>query len=383
MQTLVLRASLLFGICCCGASELASEMVAVDRNAQIAESCMSTTVPDQGGGPSCRFGGPFAPWNIPAATLPTAPNSSWLVDRLWDHTSGRFNLNSRKWTVAIYDAGEANTKSLVETKYPDWGNLHGRMAPWNPDWQIPDDSDAMVSVVDYDTGLSWSYWGNTRLKDDKILAGTASVVQESIDTEPMRPADVFAKENGYRVNRASGLPYVFMTVTRAELEAGHIPHALTLLWPHPAQYAYVGPAIKGAGKTGGPSDRLPMGTRFVWEIPDEDIEAWASTLDPTVRPGMKAIAVALRDYGGIGTDHAGRLESRRGAIWIEHDFSARWDEIGFSKEATFKALDKLLSRNKHRARAIAACAWPGGDENKVCCYPNDSVDYPAGHECNP
>ena len=301
------------------------------------------------------FGGPFAPWNIPAETLPTAPNSEALIDKLWDHTGGRFNLNAGKWTVAVYDAAEATSHAVVKVKHPDWGNLHGLTAPWNPAWRIPDDKDAMVSVIDFRTGHNWEYWGDTRYSNGRLFAGSARLIQNSIDPTMDDPANVFAKENGFRSSRASGLPIIYMMVTREEIESGHIPHALTLLWPSPAKKMYVGPAIKGPGRMGGPSDRLPMGTRVVWDISDQDIDAWAATLDPRIRKGMRAIAVALREYGAIGTDHGGRAESRRGAIWIEHEFSANWDEIGFSKEASFRALDPLLSRNKDRARVIAPC----------------------------
>ena len=328
------------------------------------------------------YGGPYAPWNVKATDLPTDPNSDLLVDKLWDHTGGRFNLNSDEWTVAIYDAAEATHDVPVEARYPDWGNLHGRTAPWNAAWRIPEDSDAMVAVVDFATGHSWELWGNTAYADGRLLAGSGNLIQEGIDAGWGAPANVFTKENGYRVVRESGFPSAILMPTREEIERGHIPHALTLLWSNPAKDIYVGPAIKGGGEMGGSYDRLPMGTRFVWDIPDEDIDAWVATLDPAVQKGMRAIAVALRDYGGIGSDHAGDASDRRGAIWIEHEYSARWSEIGFTREATFQALDPLLSANKHRVRAIAPCSWPNGDESKVCCYPADRVMYPKGHDCH-
>jgi hypothetical protein len=240
----------------------------------------------------------------------------------------------------------------------------------------------MVSVVDFDTGRNWEFWGNTLYADGKLLVGSGNLIQAGVDTGSGDPANVFSKETGYRVIRASGFPSVYLMATRAEVEQGHIPHALTLLWTKPARQRYVGPAIKGAGVTGGSSDRLPMGTRFVWDIPDEDIDAWVATLEPSVRKGMRALAVALRDYGGVGTDHGGNADKRRGAIWVEHDFSARWDETGFSREGTFHALDALLSNNRHRVRALSPCVWPGGDESKVCCYPQEAVDYPVGHDCH-
>lgn len=328
------------------------------------------------------YGGPYAPWNVPAAGLPTDPASPLLVDKLWDHTNGRFNLNSDEWSVAVYDVAEATDSVAVDTRHPDWGNLHGKTTPWNPSWRIPDDSDAMVAVVDFETGHSWEFWGDTEFSDGRILAGSANLIQAGIKAGWGEPANIFTKENGYRVVRESGFPSAVLLATREEIEQGYIPHALTLLWPNPAKQVYVGPAIKGGGSVGGTLDRLPMGTRFVWDIPDEEIDAWAATLDPKVRKGMRAIAVALRDYGGIGSDHAGDASIKRGAIWIEHDYSADWDEIGFTREATFQMLDPLLSQNKHRVRAIAPCSWPNGDENKVCCYPGSSVTYPNGHDCH-
>ena len=342
---------------------------------------LSRSADDQRG-----FGGPYAPWNIPANNLPTAANSDELVDKLYEYTSGKFNLNSRRWSISLRHAGDATGLYEVVTSRPKWGNMHGKKMPWDPNWQFADDSDAYVVLYDSRNGHAWEIWGSPEFKNNKIYAGAAKLVQEGIDLWPSnQPADIRVKENGFKPSGASGLPRAFMMITRDEIQQGYIPHALTYSFPNPALYDYVGPAIKGAGPlTAGEPDRLGMGVRFVWDLTDEDIDHWARTLDPNVRRGMRAIAMALRDYGAIGVDNGGNRKKNIGVIGnLEHDLTANWDEIGFSKKGTFRALYSLLSQNKHKARAIKPCSFDGGNLDKTCCYPKSAVSYPKGHQCRP
>ena len=55
------------------------------------------------------FGGPFAPWAIPAENLVTDPNSTALVQELYSVAPGRFNLNTQLFCPAAYREEDANT----------------------------------------------------------------------------------------------------------------------------------------------------------------------------------------------------------------------------------------------------------------------------------
>ena len=286
--------------------------------------------------------------------------------------------------MAIYDAGEATDNVVVETRYPDWGNLHGRKAPWNSAWKIPQDSDAMVAVVDFDTGHSWEFWGDTRLSNGRLLAGSGNLIQENIDATWNEPANVFTKENGYRVVRESGFPSAYLVATREEIEAGTHSPCPNLVVVQSGQGVSMWDQRSREGAQS--ADRViacPWGQGSFGISPMRISMPWTKTLDPDVKKGMRAIAVALRDYGGIGSDHAGqasdRLAERSGS-------STTTAHVGmksvFRAKPPFVALHPLLSKNKHRVRAVAPCTWPDGDENKVCCYPDDIVNYPSGHDCH-
>ena len=340
------------------------------------------------GEPGSRgFGGPYAPWNIPAKGLPTAPNSASQVNLLYQHTSGRFNLNTRLWTIQLRDTSGTTGQYEVVNRQPSWGNMHGKRMPWNPSWGFSNDGDAYVVVVDYNTGRSWEIWGHPSFTGGKIHNQAAVEVKRGVKLNANdQPANILTKENGFEPSGAVGLPRAFMLVTREEIENGYIPHAVAYTFHQPARGKYVPPATKGAGPMGGAANRLPMGVRVVWDLTDQEIDAWVNTLQPSVRKGMRAFAVALRDYGAIGVDHGGNGNSNppRGTMGnMEHDFTAKWDEIGFSKNGTFRALDSLLSGKKNKARVIRPCEFAGGNKNNTCCYPNNIVNYPQGHQCNP
>lgn len=351
----------------------------------------STSSSNSGGGggevgtgkPGSRgFGGPYAPWNIPAAGLPTAPDSAAKVNKLYEHTGGNFNLNSRLWSIQLREAsGTTGTYPVQNTT--TWGNMSGKRMPWNPSWQFSPDSDAYVVVVDTSNGHSWEIWGDPAFRNNTLYAGATKLIQKGIKLQPSNdPGNIYTKENGFEASGAVGLPRSFMLVTREEIENGYIPHALAYSFLSPAKGQFVGPATKGAGVTGGAANRLPMGVRVVWDFTNQDIDSWVATLDPNVRKGMRAIAVALRDYGAIGVDHCCRQD--RGAMGnMEHDFTAKWDEIGFGRDETFTALHSLTGRHKNKARVIRECSFAGGNKNNTCCYPNSIVGYPKGHQCNP
>src|SRR3954453_5903379 len=54
--------------------------------------------------------GADAPWNVPVAGLPQAPQSGTYVEKLWSEGSnqpGNFNLSFDSYTYPVYDARQA------------------------------------------------------------------------------------------------------------------------------------------------------------------------------------------------------------------------------------------------------------------------------------
>jgi hypothetical protein len=119
-----------------------------------------------------------------------------------------------------------------------------------------------------------------------------------------------------------------------------------------------------------------MGRRFAWNLLDDDIDDWMVQFPHEMRAGMRAIAVALRDYGAIGCDHGGK-NGVAGALWIEHDLTARWREIGFDPDKAVRGLHQLLRDHWDTCWAVTPPVFPKGDETRVAVY--SGVNYPSGY----
>lgn len=318
-----------------------------------------------------RFGGDDAPWCQPVAGLKRDPDSDNLVGKLWSHTGGNFNLNAFEWTVAVYDRAKATEQATLNVREPTWGNMGtGDKVPWNPKWRPPTDGDAYVCVLDYDTGHCWELW-QTKYSGGTIRCGSAKLISKNIDGSG-GPADVFKKSNVQTTSSACGIHELAGLVTREEMAAAiagdrhAIRHALRCVWANPPK-RFVAPAVKYPGGTAGSADRLPMGTRWAADLSDEEIADWVrrENMSRETAAGMTAIAVALRDYGAIGTDHGGK-NGVAGAVWIEHDLSAHWGELGFKPDT--RALHRLYQGKRDKFWIVAPPVWPGGDKNAVARY---------------
>lgn len=331
------------------------------------------------GGPT--FGGPFAPWAIPQAGLPTDPNSSAEVAEIYN-AADRFNLNARNFCPARFKEEESTIQATVDIG--DNGNSNiadGSSVPWNTAWAIPTDSDAQAIVIDTATGRCRTFsQASYNSGTNTLSCNIGTLVQEGVEATLGATADIFEKENATRVARACGIAYPLFLPTREELQVGLIPHCIPLLIPQPTQFAHVPPAIKGAGGTGGGPGRSAMGVRIVWDLTQSDIDNWLLTQAATNRPFLRAIANCLRDYGAMMADNGGNFANKIGAIWVEHNNSADWDALGFTS-AAFQALHGLLQSRQSQARVLTPPVHIGGSDANIACYPG--FNYPSGHPCNP
>jgi len=327
-----------------------------------------------------RFNGKFAPWNIPSAQIGTHPRNNHHIDELLKCCDGKVNINSRKWSphLRFFDDNTPRVSGL-EIKNPTWGNLRPNdPLPWEPSWKVPSDGDAYSVMVNKETGHCWVVWQTDYDHDRNVMrCGAGHEQQATTSVKRTQASNVWTKENGVQTARALGIGYPSLLGTRDEIEAGEIKHALGLAIPSPTRGAFVPPATKGTGFMGGPANRSAMGLRFVWDLPDQIINQWASGFDAPLSGYLKTIAVCIRDYGFIIADHGGNFSRKIGSTQIEADASAEWDDIGLPHHPTQGALHDLLKPNIGRLRCLAEPMFPAGDVNRVAVY--DGVNYPDGY----
>ena len=82
-----------------------------------------------------------------------------------------------------------------------------------------------------------------------------------------------------------------------------------------------------------------------------------------------AIGTAVRRYGFIVCDNGGNRSKKIGAVRMEHDESAKWDDIGFTHDDSIRALHSLLEPNIDKSWIVDAPVFPGGDEELTAVYP--------------
>jgi hypothetical protein len=289
--------------------------------------------------------GPNAPWNVPAASVATHPQSALYAERLWSlgsATPGNVNLTFAGYTYPVYDVREATLEVTVSVKWRT--ALHGTKLPWNPAWKIPSGSDRQVILLDPPTGREWNLW-QVSYKNGKLSCTNGNLV----------PGSYWTREVGFPPSRGCGIPYLAMLVRPQEVEAGEIRHALSMPVMNPDSQVYVAPATKLEGKSSAIVNGIPEGMRFVLDVSDAEIEAWIAALPsqlPTAtRRSARVIARALRDYGWFVTDTSGGAH-----LQFEEwgSAGAAWQALGLGtivanwKEYPRDLLDGLLRRDRIR-----------------------------------
>lgn len=266
--------------------------------------------------------GPKAPWNVPVANLPLHPESKKYADFLWADFNGKLpELNFRKYTFPVYDATKATDMYVIKDKN-NWGNLNGKMVPYNPAWLPNAGTDAQAIILDAATGREWNLW-------DMVVDTSAK--QITIGNGNLCPGDYLT--NNYDVkatqcsgSRGVGINYLAMLVRPWEIEQGKIEHALSMPIIGTSGQFYVAPATKleHPGKVG----TIPEGMRFALKVTYEEIDTYVNSLTGLTEAKKKAIRVilvALKDYGWFVTDtaagHTFHFEAPESA-------QAEWERIG-------------------------------------------------------
>lgn len=321
--------------------------------------------------------------------------------KLWDYgggtasgaPAGEFYLQIKDYSVPIYDIKEANT--TIRLYQAVWAQNQQKMSstiaigeaiPWNHNWKPGTGVDAIMAIVNYDTGKVYEIWRaaepilgcfdifgtnaqngfNADESSQKCIAGVETY--DNLWT---------AKEGTTLIGRGMGINKLALTVRAEEVRTGNIRHAIPLTTSNPMFGPMVSPAYDpfqpGAGTTKGfymkPATRLehtnastlalggttttphtdeeraktiPSGMRFGIRINENDITNWLNQKGYTgaKRQTATTFARALRDYGAIVAETGGW------GIGIETDgiigpAKPIWEELGLydSKTDTTSNID--------------------------------------------
>lgn len=344
-------------------------------------------------------------WNRPAAEFGASTRFAQYAERFWNYGSfggwddpdkrGALDVRFGDYSMPIYDAREATgTKSvyIANFGYPPYAGYHVEI-PWNDHWEPSSGNDAMMIVVNPDTGEAWSTWlllksnPSTCLTPSNIAAGFRPFSDlcaggaSRLDNADGSVGD-FRTWNSYDSERGAGLPKLAMLTTPYEVRAGAIDHALALTVFNPmfgptcttdtidtaaagdSCGFYVSPATRmewpetayqGCGANSQPTNdetrrkTVPQGMRFALDISDADLEAWLDErgYQGPKRETARIFAVALRDYGMIVVETGcyGRAIAVDG--FVNPQARAIWEELGITDDGTAdRLLDGLMTQDR-------------------------------------
>jgi hypothetical protein len=263
--------------------------------------------------------GPQSPWNVTfAKDAPLQPNSDGMVADLVRQVGERTPwINTTKWSVPVYTVPADQPTVRVKLDIPghDWAwnhpmftneadaqQLQGMLeeVPIPPNARPNGGTDLSLLVYQPATDTAWELWQARDVPIDPLpwndpTPGWHAVWGARVDNvssgSGVNPAPFGAS--------ASGLALFGGLVRIAELEAGHIDHAIGIAITQPKLGEFVAPATRTDGFYSGP-DAIPEGTRFRLD-PELDIDA----LD--LPPVTRMIAEAAQRYGLIVRDTAGNV----------------------------------------------------------------------------
>jgi hypothetical protein len=265
--------------------------------------------------------GPNAPWNIPVDDLPLAENSEELASKLWndsytDRELRNFNINNTSYTYPVYEVTE-NTRYFPVVDKNGWGNLGGKMIPFDPSWKPAPGSDGQIIILDPATGREWNLW-QAEFDGDSVNVSNGNLV----------PGSYFDKEDGFSPSRGVGIQYSAMLVRPEEVAQGVIEHALSMPIRNTSGSEFVAPGTK-LEFPGVRPDGIPEGTRFALDVTEEQIDRHLASLPSSVpdvtKASLRTIMIAMKDYGWFITDTAGSAH-----IQLESTTSAQkeWEALG-------------------------------------------------------
>jgi hypothetical protein len=253
----------------------------------------------------------WSPWNSPIPDNPVLDSGSAAKAAALTPEHRAF-ADIQAFGVPIYDAGESTPRVPVRCTQTNWGTCGLEKAPVPiPAGAKPSSgSDGAMVVVDWTTDQSYEFW-QARDTSSGWSAGWG-------DVRPIASDGTSGSSVGAGVSRLAGV------VRRAEIEQGHIEHALVFSTSNACQSEFRHPATK----TDGPSTRpdcLPEGSRIQLDP--------SINLDTIPMPaGERAVGKALQTYGAYAVDKGGApmafiFESPRDgwdpypAVGFDHDYA--------------------------------------------------------------
>lgn len=233
-------------------------------------------------------------------------------------------INTTEWTDPVVDGANSGVPTKLvcrQINLPPPNNDCGD--GWSvSEINIPADAspvpenDGWFTVTDRSRGIAYDLWRARRSDDDSSISYQFMRTWDLNGPGFLAPTVVSA--------RGSGLPLFAGQITKADIEAGTIRHALAMSVPGPAARNYVQPASVTDGN--GPFGSLPEGARirlkkgvltsrllsenpgFATGVLNSKGEIVRKRRDPfpgnTNLRAARAIVLALRRYGAIVVDRA-------------------------------------------------------------------------------
>jgi len=242
------------------------------------------------------------------------PDNDKMIDWLMDYHSDRPYINWAGWTNAVYDCYEDTpVYHILDT---DNGKYYDVPFPDPYPIEIPPDTDASVTIIDWYRGNVWDLWhveatgGTYRVGDHMTL---------DLGGDGLWPA------GGSWGSGGSGTATVAFLIRPEEIEAGVINHALgcCMKTAPGGKYTtmtgnFVSPPAAHTDRGNLAGNAIPEGARIQLD-PAIDLDSLG--LGST----GKIIAKAMQDYGIVAAEAGGNW-----AIYAEHDLSANWNPPSMS-----------------------------------------------------
>lgn len=401
---------------------------------------------------------PDAPWNVPVCGLEPSERSDDWRDRFWyysrynplmasgnpqaDPNRGKhgimFGLDEElvnDFSVAVYETTDATTTIRVFQR-DGWNGLftipNGSTIPWNPAWRASTGSDALMVILDPETGRHWSLWGVAQsyygmpVNDSQCWHWTAAFWLPGGGFRPgtdlcvggadqMMKADRTGRSD-YRTyggnnpaTRGVGIDLYAMLTMPEEVAAGQIRHALmmpvyntmtgtpctplqmeTAAFGSNCSYA-VAPAgnferqssmIHGCGEAVAQSmdhvaynrTTIPEGTRYALDMSEAEIEAWLDSRGYTgkIRSTAQTFARALVNYGWFITDTSCFAADFQVAGGVNPETAAAWRDLGIVGSGR-DLLDGLITRERIWTVAPPVNHCTNGTRVTYACAANTSL----------
>jgi len=241
-------------------------------------------------------------WNqLLANNAPLDPGSAAMASGLVTEVAREVPLNIGPWispTAHVYTVGPNTPTVTVQLDSPtlSWRvSLQAAFTavPIPANAQPEAGSDSEMTVWQPSTDKLWEF-DHMRLLSDGWHAAWGGAIQNVSQSPGYYNATSWPGAASYWGATASSLPHAAGVITQADLQQGHIDHALAINLPYPRAGVWAWPAQRGDG-TGTAPDAIPEGAHLRL---DPNLNLDALNLPPLVY----MMAEAAQKYGMIVRD---------------------------------------------------------------------------------